>query len=623
MPDDPEFPTAPNWALLVTAVAAVVISILGFFGESFFALGGLGLCEIFLEARWVSKAFVKILGLGSALGARWVGLLVWKRAGWSKAFVKYLGLGSALGGLRPCENILVLEARWRAGWSKAFVKYLGWKLGWSKAFVKYLGLGSALGGLRLCEISWSWKRAGWSKAFVKYLGLGSALGGLRPFALGGLGLCEISWSWKRAGWSKAFVKYLGLGSALGWSKAFVKYLGLGSALRAGWSKAFVKYLGLGSALGGLRPLKYLGLEARWVSKAFVKYLRSCGWSKAFVKYLGLEARWWSKALKHGKPQEIIGNHGKPEVTILISVLLDVYYNVLSPCYYRCVLIAVPKKYPKVYTGAKTIIIITAIWAFSIFLMLIPLLEIYGHLGYNNQTDECDFMDDTPAKQGPRKLFLAIGFLLPCVVIIASYSYIFYKARQSSAKVQARRSNSLNNSVTSDVSNRPSSFTSKFPHRNSRPAEGLRSRDIRIARTIGVIFLAFLICCMPVSIVHYLYWKIQSPSLLLLLHPLYWAQYCINIFIYVFMNRQYRDAYVNYISRWWPDFRELSRRNFKWKEEPTSDSGRRVSRAHTPSSVVKFATRKNSKTSFRSPNDPPGTPKAAEKAGTPMLSDTRI
>ncbi|XP_070000665.1 G-protein coupled receptor moody isoform X1 [Penaeus vannamei] len=277
---------------------------------------------------------------------------------------------------------------------------------------------------------------------------------------------------------------------------------------------------------------------------------------------------------------------------------------------RCVLIAVPKKYPKVYTGAKTIIIITAIWAFSIFLMLIPLLEIYGHLGYNNQTDECDFMDDTPAKQGPRKLFLAIGFLLPCVVIIASYSYIFYKARQSSAKVQARRSNSLNNSVTSDV-------------RNSRPAEGLRSRDIRIARTIGVIFLAFLICCMPVSIVHYLYWKIQSPSLLLLLHPLYWAQYCINIFIYVFMNRQYRDAYVNYISRWWPDFRELSRRNFKWKEEPTSDSGRRVSRAHTPSSVVKFATRKNSKTSFRSPNDPPGTPKAAEKAGTPMLSDTRI
>ncbi|XP_063614547.1 protein trapped in endoderm-1-like [Penaeus indicus] len=277
---------------------------------------------------------------------------------------------------------------------------------------------------------------------------------------------------------------------------------------------------------------------------------------------------------------------------------------------RCVLIAVPKKYPRVYTGAKTIIIIAAIWAFSIFLMLIPLLRIYGHLGYNKDTHECDFMEDTPAKQGPRKLFLGIGFLLPCVVIIASYSYIFYKARQSSAKVQARRNNSLNNSVNSDV-------------RNSRPAEGLRSRDIRIARTIGVIFLVFLVCCMPVSIVHYLYKKLQKPTLLLLLHPVYWAQYCINIFIYVFMNRQYRDAYVNYISRWWPDFRELSRRNFKWKEEPTSDSGRRASRANTPSSVVKFATRKNSTKSFRSPVDPPGTPRTSEKARTPMLSDTRI
>lgn len=37
----------------------------------------------------------------------------------------------------------------------------------------------------------------------------------------------------------------------------------------------------------------------------------------------------------------------------------------------------------------------------------------------------------------------------------------------------------------------------------RPVEGLRSRDIRIARTIGVIFVAFLVCCTPVSVVHYL------------------------------------------------------------------------------------------------------------------------
>nr|QPB73592.1 GPCR8 [Penaeus japonicus] len=275
---------------------------------------------------------------------------------------------------------------------------------------------------------------------------------------------------------------------------------------------------------------------------------------------------------------------------------------------RCILIAVPKKYPKIYTGAKTVLIITAIWVVSIFIMLIPLLEIYGHLGYNKETKECDFVGD--GNEGPRKLFLGLGFLLPCAVIIASYSYIFYKARQSSVKVQARRNNSLNSTANGDL-------------RNSRPAEGLRSRDIRIARTIGVIFLAFLICCTPVSIVHYLYKKLQTPTLLLLLHPLYWAQYCINIFIYVFMNRQYRDAYVNYISRWWPDFRELSRRNFKWKEEPTSDSGRRASRAHTPSSVVKFAARKTSKNSLRSPNDPSGTPKNDGKAGTPMLSDTRI
>lgn len=37
----------------------------------------------------------------------------------------------------------------------------------------------------------------------------------------------------------------------------------------------------------------------------------------------------------------------------------------------------------------------------------------------------------------------------------------------------------------------------------RPAVGLRSRDIRIARTIAAIFVAFIICCTPVSVLHYL------------------------------------------------------------------------------------------------------------------------
>lgn len=281
---------------------------------------------------------------------------------------------------------------------------------------------------------------------------------------------------------------------------------------------------------------------------------------------------------------------------------------------RCVLIAIPKKYPQVFTARKTAAIIAGIWLVSILVMLVPLLEIYGRFEYNHHTEECDFADDEEAQgQAPRKLFLTLGFLLPCLFIIVSYSYIFYKARQSSAKIRRISQGSLGANTKGETP------------RTTRPVEGLRSRDIRIARTIGVIFLVFLVCCTPVSLVHFLHAKIKMPTLLLLLHPLYWAQYCINIFVYVFMNKQYRDAYINYIARWWPNFREMSRRKFQWKEEATSDNSRR-SRAGTPNTNSRFNTkRKLSHTpsvKFASgATSSPATPHTP--TSTPNLGDTRL
>ncbi|KAG0713415.1 G-protein coupled receptor moody [Chionoecetes opilio] len=245
---------------------------------------------------------------------------------------------------------------------------------------------------------------------------------------------------------------------------------------------------------------------------------------------------------------------------------------------RCVLIANSKLYPRVFSGPKTAGIIAGIWIFSIAIMLIPLFKVYGQFTYNDNTEECDFDDDTHLGKAPRKVFLILGFMFPCIFIIASYSYIYYKARQSAEKVLARQ-----RSCSSAVS---------VKSKGQRPAEGLRSRDIRIARTIGVIYVVFLVCCTPVSVAHYLESK-MNPAVLLLLHPLYWAQYCINIFVYVFMNKQYRDAYINFISQWWPNFKEVSQRKFHWKEEATSGDSRRQSRAATPNLSVRFKVLKSS------------------------------
>ena len=57
-------------------------------------------------------------------------------------------------------------------------------------------------------------------------------------------------------------------------------------------------------------------------------------------------------------------------------------------------------------------------------------QVYGQFTYNPNTEECDFDDDTPQGKAPRKVFLALGFLLPCIIIITSYSYIYYKVCSS-------------------------------------------------------------------------------------------------------------------------------------------------------------------------------------------------
>ncbi|RXG73364.1 G-protein coupled receptor moody [Armadillidium vulgare] len=72
--------------------------------------------------------------------------------------------------------------------------------------------------------------------------------------------------------------------------------------------------------------------------------------------------------------------------------------------------------------------------------MVSLLEIYGAFDYNSNTHECDF--DVRALQA-RKVFLAIGFFVPCLIIIISYSYIFYKLKARCGIAQSRIENCSN------------------------------------------------------------------------------------------------------------------------------------------------------------------------------------
>ncbi len=93
--------------------------------------------------------------------------------------------------------------------------------------------------------------------------------------------------------------------------------------------------------------------------------------------------------------------------------------------------------------------------------------------------------------------------------------------------------------------------------------------MRVARTIFIIFLLVLVCSVPVAVVHAIDRNVKQPIRFLLVHILYWLQYCLNVLVYVLMNRQYRDAYVDCLARVFPRFKRHRGIRFFWEKASIS------------------------------------------------------
>ena len=115
---------------------------------------------------------------------------------------------------------------------------------------------------------------------------------------------------------------------------------------------------------------------------------------------------------------------------------------------------------------------------------------------------------------------------------------------------------------------PSPFSTRQSSNMSQRLTSTR-RDMRVARTIFIIFLLVLVCSVPVAVVHAIDPLVRRPIRFLLVHILYWVQYGINVLVYVLMNRQYRDAYVDCLARVFPRFKRHRGLRFFWEKASIS------------------------------------------------------
>lgn len=187
---------------------------------------------------------------------------------------------------------------------------------------------------------------------------------------------------------------------------------------------------------------------------------------------------------------------------------------------RYILIAYYDLYARVYTTLNIWFQLCSIWLISFGLMIPPMLGIWGQLGLDNHTFSCTILP----KDGhsPKKFLFVVGFALPCLVIIVSYSCIYWKVRESKRKLE-------NRSKANGISLKE------------------REEDSRLTTLMLTIFICFIACFLPLMLMNVADDSIRFPWLHIVASILAWASCVINPVIYAVTNRQYRTAYQQLFS----------------------------------------------------------------------------
>ncbi|KAH8360746.1 hypothetical protein KR084_002049, partial [Drosophila pseudotakahashii] len=243
---------------------------------------------------------------------------------------------------------------------------------------------------------------------------------------------------------------------------------------------------------------------------------------------------------------------------------------------RYVMITHHGLYARIYKRHWIAVMIAACWLFSYGMQLPTLLGEWGRFGYDSRLQTCSIMEDSHGHSSKTTLFIT-AFVIPCLVIIACYAKIFWVVHKSEQRLKrhATKQNSIPNNLRPlastggsgaalpsvaecQPSNRVSSDSSSSfsvdvpetaPSGKQQPTRVKDQREVRakrnewrITKMVLAIFLSFVVCYLPITIVKVADKNAEHPSLQICSYILLYLSACINPIIYVIMNKQYRKAY---------------------------------------------------------------------------------
>ncbi|XP_050301299.1 protein trapped in endoderm-1 isoform X2 [Anthonomus grandis grandis] len=183
---------------------------------------------------------------------------------------------------------------------------------------------------------------------------------------------------------------------------------------------------------------------------------------------------------------------------------------------RVVLITLYEYYTKLCSRLSICLQLLGTWVIALLITLPSLLGVWGRLGLDPSTFSCTILQKDG--KSPKKIVFICGFIIPCLVIIVSYSCIYWKVK------------------TSEIRTR-----SHDPIKNQRSAKRERD-DRRLTKLMALIFFCFLLCFLPLMLTNVFDDRVTYPVFHVVASILAWASAAINPLIYAGTNKQYRSAY---------------------------------------------------------------------------------
>jgi len=195
---------------------------------------------------------------------------------------------------------------------------------------------------------------------------------------------------------------------------------------------------------------------------------------------------------------------------------------------RFVMIAHHSLYARIYTKKTVAAMVSFTWIFSFALLIPTLCGKWGKFGFDNELKSCSITRNSTGSSSAKMSLFLIGFIIPCLAIVICYAGIFWVVRKSDSRMR--------NHVS--VGSQPTTSSNSSEKRKVTKS----GSDWRLTKMILAIFLSFIFCYLPTTIIKVVDRRVSYPDAHTVSYAIIYFSACINPIIYVTMNRQYRQAY---------------------------------------------------------------------------------